>query len=58
MEHISIDRLLNGEKPKCPKCQMGIIITDCKDVSKAHWFYCDNKSCDYKIHIDPIINIE
>lgn len=56
MEGVPIDKLLNGEKVICPKCKKGTFVTDCGDVSKAHFFYCNQCDCTY--HIDPIIEIQ
>lgn len=49
-------RIRNGEKIVCEKCGEGIYITDAKDISTSHCFYCNN--CNSMINIDPCIDIE
>lgn len=50
------ERLRNGEKIVCGNCGKGNYITDAKDISTSHCFYCE--SCCSMINIDPCIDIE
>lgn len=50
------ERLRSGEKIKCKQCGDGYYITNAKDISKSHGFYCNN--CNSMINIDGIIEIE
>lgn len=34
------ERLRNGEKVICAKCKKGYYVTDAKDISTSHGFYC------------------
>ena len=35
------ERLRNGEKVICAKCKKGYYVTDAKDISTSHGFYCN-----------------
>lgn len=50
------ERLRNGEKVICAKCKKGYYVTDAKDISTSHGFYCNR--CNSMVNIDPGIDIE
>ena len=50
------ERLRNGEKVICAKCKKGYYVTDAKDISTSHGFYCNR--CNSMANIDPVIDIE
>jgi DNA-directed RNA polymerase subunit RPC12/RpoP len=50
------ERLRNGEKVICAKCKKGYYVTDAKDISTSHGFYCNR--CNSMVNIDPVIDIE
>ena len=50
------ERLRNGEKVICAKCKKGYYVTEAKDISTSHGFYCNR--CNSMVNIDPVIDIE
>lgn len=44
------DRLRSGEKIRCKECNEGYYVTEAKDVSTCHCFYCNK--CNSHINID------
>lgn len=50
------DRVLAGEKVRCPKCNKGVIVPTFPEHKTQHDYKCD--SCDYKIHFEPNVIVE
>ena len=50
------ERLRNGEKVICAECKKGYYVTNAKDISTIHGFYCNR--CNSMANIDPVIDIE
>lgn len=53
---VTLERLMNGEKLMCPKCNKAIIVPFGTIADKAHSFICPN--CNFEAHYTPYINID
>ena len=51
-----VSRFLTGEKIPCLKCGKGVYMPTGSDLTKSHFFRCNN--CDHFVHWDPVVEIK
>ena len=54
-ERGTIERLISGERVKCPDCKEGYYAPTCPDAKVCYWYKCDK--CGSYFHFDPVVEI-